>query len=73
MQDKVSKNAVELQDNLRKLVNNDDKSLSDYLDNAMYHLVCSSNPSTGLEEIQMTYQILYELKNIFVKMEKNIS
>jgi hypothetical protein len=71
MQDKVSKNAVELQEKLCKLAS--DKLLSSYIDNTMYHLVCSSSIHTGLEEIQMTYQILYELRNIFIEMEKNIS
>lgn len=73
MQDKVSQKAVELQNNLQKLTSNDDISLSNHLDNAMYHLICSSSVNTDLKELQMTYQILYELRNIFIKMEKNIS
>lgn len=72
MQDKVSKNAVELQEKLFKLSDYCDIKLSSHIDDTMYHLICSSSIHTGLEEIQMTYQILYQLRNIFIEMEKNI-
>lgn len=71
MQDKVNQNAVELQKEISKLNNYyDDIRLYEIIDKAMFYIV---SPCYELDRVQEIYYVLYQLKEILRKNEKNLS